>query len=66
MTQKRYERAQPKAGVSFTHAPVVRGPAKTEVRGRCARMKVLLGIDPHKASVTVAAVDELGELIECV
>ena len=28
-------------------------------------MKVLIGVDPHKASVTVAAVDEaVGELIE--
>jgi transposase len=29
-------------------------------------MKVLLGVDPHKATVAVAAVDEVGELIECV
>ena len=29
-------------------------------------MRVLIGVDPHKASVAVAAVDEvLGELIEC-
>ena len=29
-------------------------------------MKVLIGVDPHKASVAVAVVDEvLGELIEC-
>jgi hypothetical protein len=28
-------------------------------------VKVLIGVDPHKASVAVAAVDELGELIEC-
>jgi transposase len=36
---------------------------KTEVR---VDMKVLIGVDPHKASVAVAAVDEaLGELIEC-
>jgi transposase len=28
-------------------------------------MKVLIGVDPHKASVAVAAVGELGELIEC-
>jgi hypothetical protein len=28
-------------------------------------MKVLIGVDPHKASVAVAAVDEaLGELVE--
>ena len=28
-------------------------------------MKVLIGVDPYKASVAVAAVDELGEFIEC-
>jgi hypothetical protein len=28
-------------------------------------MKVLIGLDPHKASVAVAAGDEVGELIEC-
>ncbi len=29
-------------------------------------MKVLIGVDPHKASVTVAVVDEaVGELLEC-
>ncbi len=28
-------------------------------------MKVLIGIDPHKASVALAAVDEAGELVEC-
>ena len=39
-----------------------RGPTETEVR---ALMKVLIGVDPHKASVAVAAVDEAsGELIE--
>ena len=39
-----------------------RGPTETEVR---ARMKVLIGVDPHKASVAVAAIDEaLGELVE--
>jgi hypothetical protein len=32
-----------------------------------ARMKVLIGIDPHKASVAVATVDEAsGELVELV
>src|SRR5215207_8006178 len=39
----------------------------TEVRPkrRYARMKVLIGVDPHKASVAVAAVDEAtGELLE--
>ena len=28
-------------------------------------MKVLIGIDPHKASVAVAAVNGAGELVEC-
>ena len=29
-------------------------------------MKALIGVDPHKATVAVAAVDEvLGELVEC-
>jgi transposase len=28
-------------------------------------MKVLIGVDPHKASVAVAAVNEAGELVEC-
>src|SRR3712207_8634528 len=27
-------------------------------------MKVLIGVDPHKASVALAVVDEIGELIE--
>ena len=37
-------------------------PTETEVR---ALMKVLIGLDPHKGSVAVAAVDEaLGELLE--
>jgi hypothetical protein len=35
---------------------------ETEVR---ALMKVLIGVDPHKASVAVAAVDEaVGQLVE--
>ena len=40
-----------------------RGPTETEV---CALMKVLIGVDPHKASLAVAAIDETeGELLEC-
>jgi transposase len=40
----------------------LRGPNETEVY---ARMKVLIGVDPHKASVAVAAVDEAtSELLE--
>ena len=39
-----------------------RGSTETEVR---ALMKVLIGVDPHKASVAVAAIDEAsGELLE--
>src|SRR5215218_5717080 len=33
----------------------LRGPTETEVR---ALMKVLIGVDPHKASLAVAAIDE--------
>jgi transposase len=28
-------------------------------------MKVLIGVDPHKVSIAVAAVSEVGELVEC-
>ena len=28
-------------------------------------MKVLIGVDPHKASIALAVVDEVGELVEC-
>jgi transposase len=39
--------------------------AEVRPKRRYARMKVLIGVDPHKASVAVAAVDEaLGELGE--
>src|SRR5215211_2257889 len=47
--------------MSFAHAD------GTEVRPkrRCAPMKVLIGVDPHKGSVAVAAVDEAtGEPLE--
>jgi transposase len=38
------------------------GPTETEVR---VLMKVLIGVDPHKASLAVAAIDEAkGELLE--
>ena len=59
MTQKRYERARPKVGVSFAHAN------RRFDRNGGARMKVLIGVDPHKASIALAAVDEVGELVEC-
>jgi transposase len=39
--------------------------AEARPKRRYARMKVLIGVDPHKASVAVAAVDEAkGELLE--
>src|SRR5215207_416839 len=51
--------AEPEVGMSFAHA-AGGGPTETEVR-----MKVLIGVDPHKGSVAVAAVDEAaGELVE--
>ena len=53
--------AGPKVGLSFARADG-RGPTGTEVH---ARMKVLIGVDPHKASVAVAVVDEaVGGLVE--
>jgi transposase len=51
--------ARHELGMSFARADG-RGPTETEVR-----MKVLIGVDPHKASFAVAAVDEAtGELVE--
>ena len=48
--------------MSFTHADSS-GPTETEVR---AHLQVLIGVDPHKASVAVAVVDEVvGEFVEC-
>jgi transposase len=39
--------------------------AKVPPKRRCALMKVLIGVDPHKGSVAVAVVDEaVGELLE--
>jgi transposase len=55
------EAGEPEVGMSFAHAD------GTEVRPkrRCASMKVLIGVDPHKTSVALAAVDEAaGELLE--
>jgi hypothetical protein len=61
VTQKRYGSRGPKLGMSFAHADG-EGPTETEV---CARMKVLIGVDPHKGSLTIAVVDEaMGELLE--
>jgi hypothetical protein len=40
--------------------------AEVRPKRRCGRMKVLIGVDPHKASVAVAVVDEaVGEFVEC-
>jgi hypothetical protein len=48
--------------MSFARAHGREVRPKTEVR---ALMKVLIGVDPHKASVAVAVVDEaVGELVE--
>jgi transposase len=53
---------KPEVGMSFARADG-ESPTETEVR---ALMKALIGVDPHKASLAVAAVDEAtGELLEC-
>jgi transposase len=53
--------APPEVGMSFARDDG-EGPTETEVR---ALMKVLIGVDPHKSSVAVAAVDQAtGELLE--
>ena len=45
--------------------PFARDDGRGRPNWRCVRMKVLIGIDPHKASLAVAAVDEAtGELVE--
>jgi transposase len=46
--------------VSFTHAN-----GRFDQNGSARMMKVLIGVDPHKASIALAVVDEVGELIEC-
>src|SRR5215204_3327511 len=55
--------APPEVGMSSAHANSSgKDPTETEV---CAPMKVLIGVDPHKASLALAAVDEAsGELLE--
>src|SRR5215218_8139861 len=61
VTQKRYGSRGPEVGMSFARDDG-EGPTETEV---CALMQVLIGVDPHKGSVAVAAVDEAtGELLE--
>ena len=57
------ESTQPKVGMSFTRH---NGRDQTENGGAYVGMKVLIGVDPHKATLAVAVVDEVaGELIEC-
>src|ERR687889_2782928 len=54
--------ARPEVGMSFARDDGGGGSTETEVR---ALMKVLIGVDPHKASVAVAAVEEAtGKLLE--
>src|ERR687890_2197336 len=54
--------ARPEVGMSFARDDGGGGSTETEER---ALMKVLIGVDPHKASVAVAAVEEAtGELLE--
>jgi hypothetical protein len=50
--------AEPELGMSFALMAEVRP------KRRCAPMKVLIGVDPHKGSVAVAAVDEVGKFVE--
>jgi hypothetical protein len=48
--------------MSFACADGGGGPTQTELR---AHEGALIGVDPHKGSVAVAAIDEaLGELLE--
>jgi transposase len=59
VTQKRYVHS------TKSECPSRTPQAEVRPKRRCAPMKVLIGVDPHKASVAVAAVDEAkGELIE--
>ena len=52
-----------RVGVSFPPNANGRDPTGTEVR---AHEGALIGVDPHKASIALAVVDEVGELVECV
>jgi hypothetical protein len=62
VAQKRYVRGTKSECPS--RAPMV---AEVRPKRRYARMKVLMGVDPHKGSVAVAAIDEaLGEGVESV
>ena len=54
----------------WEHRPKSECPSRTPMvearpKWRCALMKVLIGVDPHKGSVAVAVVDQAtGELVE--
>jgi hypothetical protein len=63
VAQKRYgSKARSRRNVVRARDDGDGGPTETEVR---ALMKVLIGVDPHKASVAVAVVDEaVGEFLE--
>jgi hypothetical protein len=61
VTQKRYVHGTKSECPS--RAPMV--VAEVRPKRRYARMKVLIGVDPHKASLAVAAIDEAtGEFVE--
>jgi transposase len=61
VAQKRCGSRRPEVGMPSAHADG-EGPTETEVR---ALMEVLIGVDPHKGSVAVTAIDEAtGELLE--
>ena len=58
---KRGVGTRPKVGMSFART----NGREARPKRRYALMKVLIGVDPHKASVAVAVLDEdLGELLE--
>src|SRR5215217_6336612 len=61
VTRKRYGSRAPQVGMSFAR----QWPRSYRNGGACALMKVVIGVDPHKASLAVAAIDEAtGELLE--
>ena len=61
VTQKRYVHGA-KSECPSRASMVV---AEVQPKRRYAPMKVLIGVDPHKASVAIAVVDEaMGELLE--
>jgi hypothetical protein len=55
--------AKPEVRMPFAHADD--GGIGVRPKRRCALMEVLIGVDPHKGSLAVAALDEAtGELLE--